>query len=353
MKIFFSLFFLIALGCGSFVRAQKTKINLLSDTLWTYSLNSLPSEIPLIDENFVFVGGDRAPVVCLDRTTGKEKWKLDVQIEEYHKGFIHTIRDDKKGNIYFNGTSKNVLAVKKSNGHLNWKYETKFDDDIFAKIIVSNDTLFVNPVAPEFLALSTHGKEFWKTGLSSVCMGFVMDESRIFCMLGDGALCVLDRKNGKVINSFQAFPSRGKFSVTPVTLNKSLVVCNGRDTVIGYDRNTLKEKWMLTGMKAVYEDNKSVFTYNDTLFQRIDDHNGKTVWKMQGDFRWYLQPTIFGNFLYLQTRRFFYIIDNLNGRVLYFAGFPDKSYTKPQVKDGIIYVGFSGKIAAIKHPATK
>lgn len=351
MKTFLKaqLFILVVFIAPAF--GQET-FNILTHTLWNYSVErAYPSFVPLIDGNSIFIGTDRSPVVCLDKRTGKEKWKLDINLSDYPKGFIHPIQADKKGNIYFNGTSKDIFAVEKLTGKLLWKYEAKFDDDFFSRITVVGDTIFVNPCEAVFLAISTTGKLLWKARLDSYCQAYSVDEQKVYCQLMNGELCVLDKGSGRKISSTKLFAASYKFEFPQViNHNNTIILSNTRDSIVCLDKTTLKAKWSLNNAKNLCIDNNSVYAYNDSTFYRINPINGKILWSISDNFNWQLYPTEYNLTLYLQTRRKFFIVNNVTGELLYLSKFPDKSYSKPIIENGIIYIGFSGMYMATRAP---
>jgi outer membrane protein assembly factor BamB len=328
----------------------QTAFDILNDTIWTYRIEKYPNELPLIDSNYIFVGADKSPIVCLDKKTGKENWKLDINLSEYSKGFLHTIQDDRKGNIYFHGSSKDIFAVNKNTGKILWKHESKFDDDLFSKITISNDSIFINPHEPIFLAISTNGKVLWKRKLPSFCSGYTICGNEIYCQVIDG-IYILNKKTGIIIKKKQvSFRSRSRFSNPPICIDNSVIVANSKDSVICFEKGSLKFKWTLNNIKGIWRENKSVYVYNDTIFQKIDIENGQPKWSIKDDFGWYIQPTEQKSIVYLQTRHRFLILNDNTGKLLFNSSFPYKSYTKPLIENGIIYLGFTINFVATKNP---
>ncbi|MDZ4757293.1 MAG: PQQ-binding-like beta-propeller repeat protein [Bacteroidota bacterium] len=327
--------------------------SILKDSIWSYSIYKYPCELPLIDSNSVYLGADVSPITCLDKKTGKLKWMLDVELAIHKKGFLHTIVGDNKGRIYFNGTAKNLYAADKKTGKILWKFDLKFDDDVCTKISLFNDTLFLNPVNPIFIALTTAGKVAWATDLSKFCTGYTMDKSTIFCQLKGGGFCLLSRRNGKLLK-FVSETSRGEvFAHPPKYFDNTIVLGNERDSVRGLDKATFKTLWSLNGAIIQCADNEQLYIHNDTLFMKTDPRNGNQLWRIYGDFAWFLQPTVYKSKVYLQTRHRFYIIDNETGEILYECPFNHKSYTKPIVENGIIYLGYAENYVAVQDPTEK
>lgn len=325
---------------------------IFNDTIWTYRIEKYQNRLPLIDSTSIFIGADNSPVVCLDKKTGKENWKLNVTIAEYRKGFVHTIRDDKRGNIYFHGSSKDVFAVRKNNGEVLWKYESIFDDDIYSRITILENTIYINPADSFFLAISTNGKLLWKTNLPSVCSGYEIDGNEILCQTTNG-ICILNRTNGKIVTTKKVFDNIPYYTFPPICLNEFLLVGNSRDSLACLNRKSFKREWTLTNVKNIWKEDNSVYVYNDTAFWKININSGQSEWSIKGDFNWPIQPTEYRGNLYLQTRYRFLILDSKSGKLLFESPFPFKSYTKPLIDNDTIYIGFTSNYIAVKNPIYK
>ncbi len=341
--------FILLLSVSGF--AQNN--NILKDSLWSYSIHKYACELPLLDSSCVYVGADVAPITCLYKQTGKLKWKLDMDVRSYKKGFLHTIRDDHNGRIFFNGESNDLYAAEKATGKILWKYELKFDDDVCSRITILHDTVFINPAEPIFVAITTKGKIAWKTNLTSYCVGYAIDKNIIFCQLVNGGFCVLDRSSGKIIKSVSKGGRGEFFTHPPCFFENTVVMGNDIDSVSSFDKNTFERTWTIYDRKIHCSDNGNLYCYNDTLFIKLDPTSSNPVWRINGNFGWFLQPTVYNNKVYLQTRHRFYIINNETGELLYECPFNYKSYTKPIVENGIIYMGFTERYVAVKDPTFK
>ncbi len=345
------LFLIIIISLPVSDLSGQTQINILNDSIWTYGLKGYPSEIPLTDKNYIFTGADGTPMTCIDKYTGKEIWKLNGP--GYDRAYIHTIRDDQEGNIYFNGMRKNIYAVRKSDGTALWTHECQFDDDIFSNITIAESVLYINPAENNFLAISTAGKLLWKSQLPGVCFAYSIEDDQIYCQLKNGVY-ILDRESGKIQSKIiYDSVARMRFPFPPVSAENLLIV-QRNDSIFCHDKNNkLKILWSLPGVNALVYENKSLYTYNDMTFQKVDIRNGKILWTLKGEFSWYLQPALYKSNLYLQTRHQFYIIDNMTGEVNFLSPFRFKSYTKPLIEDDKIYLGFGGKYLCTKNPVSK
>ena len=353
MKTLILHFIVLLLFTTYSVSGQRLLIS-PKDSIWTYPIKSYPNRVPLIDSSSVFVGAEGSPVACIDKKTGKEKWKVTVDLSDYTDGFLHNIVEDTKGYIYFIGTSKDIFAVRKTDGKIRWRYPATFNDDLLNNITIHNDSLFFNTAENTFMALSTSGKFLWNADLMSTCVGYTINNDKIYCLLQNGSICVLDKRDGTEIANRKIFKS-GDFSLSQPIIIDDIIVVNNKDnnTILGLSKTTLGTKWSLSNFSGVCSENQSVYAYNSSAFERIEPKTGKTIWSISGKyFNWFLQPTEYESVLYLQTRFNFYLINKENGKVVFSSEIEYKSYTKPIVEKTRIYLGYNNNYVAIKNPLT-
>jgi outer membrane protein assembly factor BamB len=344
LQFLHKLLYIIALVFSTLICFAQPYANLMSDTIWTYSIKGYPSEVPLLNSDAVYLGADASPFVCLDKETGKEKWRLDVTLSG--KGFIHTVHDH-EGTVFTNGTSKNLIAMRKNDGKVLWTYECKFDDDLFSVITIADEVLYVNPLAAEFIALSIQGKLQWKTVLPDICLSYTVQNEMIYCQLSDGTY-TLNRKNGK-FNKIIDVHTGNRSPFPPAFIENKLLV-HYHDTLTCFDQKTYRKLWSIDAIKGFSVQNNQVYAFSGRHFNKINLGNGKNLWQLEGDFAWYLQPSVFGSSVYIQTRHQFLIVDDLSGSLQFESNFPYKSYTKPLVEANRIYIGIGGKFVCVKNP---
>jgi outer membrane protein assembly factor BamB len=248
-----------------------------------------PRATPTVEGKLLYAVGQWGEMVCLDSSTGVEKWRKD-----YAKDFGSTrpewgfsespLVDGDKVLITPGGTKGSVVALKKDTGELVWRSQEFTDVPHYSSLIVAEIggvRQYIQLTAASVAGIAaTDGKVLWRAprkGSTAVIPTPIYSDGYVYVTSGYGAGC----------NLFKISANGNKFAATQVYANKVMVNHHGgvvkwENFVYGYsdgkgwtcqDFKTGEDKWQdkekLGKGSLVYADGR--------LYLRQEDKAGTVV----------------------------------------------------------------------------
>jgi len=350
-KAFYLIFLFVSLTSNK-ITAQNNGIiatKIISDynevpgINWKFKTNAPLFASPVVNENFVYVGGVDSILFAIDIKTGIEKWRFHT------KGEIRSnvcVNDDQ---LYLNGGDGNLYAINKTTGNLLWTFSSKgerkydFADYFHSSPIFKKGIVFFCSGDGNFYAVdSKSGNLIWsfKTG-SIVHSTPAIDNDKIFFGSFDGFVYALNSTNGSLIWKFKTvghlyFPV-GEVQGSPAVY-KNLVFIGARDyNVYALDKDKGYCHWNKAftngwGLSNTVQDS---VLFTGTADERVliasDPETGKELWNVKMEFLVFGNVANSKNNLYLGTTNGKILCFNkLSGRKLW--SFEAESYLEKKLK---------------------
>ncbi len=160
----------------------------------------------IADENGVYAifTGFQAYIVCLDTSTGKQKW------ETTGMSFLFGSMAGEPGRIFY-GNLQGLTCISTSSGAKAWDYKAMDNSDPFsaifyqAKPVAKDGKVYFNATKRMFCVNSLNGSKIWETSIGNdIFSPPCVAEEKVFYGI-DKNVCYLDAKNGVRLWSF-SFP---------------------------------------------------------------------------------------------------------------------------------------------------
>ncbi|HLP11049.1 MAG TPA: PQQ-binding-like beta-propeller repeat protein [Flavobacteriales bacterium] len=343
-KTFLYIFLLFALKVNA-QDASYTKV----DTVWSIHTKGYVTMMPYVDDEITVVGCDQGNLYCVNSHTGEKLWEYKSAVDEgpAKNGIFHTIVSD-KNYLYMNNSGTVVLAIDRKTGQEVWRYyEARFDDDIFTRIVQTEKTIILNTLVPSVLCIDKQsGKKVWeyneftrKAGPAAIVSD---NKDNIYFTSPDSVLHCINATTGAKNWEIKTGSSTSPFG--PCLLEDRILVNrhrNKRDTISSiecYSLKTQKLLWKKTEKPSlIFGHGKQFYSFSDGI--RCWDVNGKEVWRIEGNFRWYTAPLFKDGKIYYHNRfgATIWVIDEATGHIVKLYPVDGKTYTTPVVTDKYIY----------------
>lgn len=351
-----TLFFL--LFAGSFAAAGQTTFypgdngDSSGDTLWRFTIGKYIMGSPLLENSFIYVGGEPGKLYCLNAETGKMKWGFRTEFPGMN-GIIHSVVSN--GNsIFFNTDGTHFYCLDAGNGKMKWDFPAaRFDDDMPTNIILSgNNVIFSGIDSSVYSVDQASGALVWKYKAPARTSPVNGNDNNIYFNTQDSVLIALDTKTGAQSWKLQ-------LDMKPNMLK--LHVCDNLITFVGFgggleciDTQTKKVKWknnLPRSRMLAYGSGNYFFVLTDDGIKTFDITTGKQIWDYPGQHAWLMEPTIYKDKFYMYARKEskLFVLDLKTGKELKTKPFTGKTYTKVLVNDKMIFLGISDRYFAIKN----
>ncbi len=264
---------------------------------------------PCIDGDVIYVSEllpllpakDKPRAIALNRTTGKEIWHFaDIEPDDYSWVGDPLVCGDY---VYYT-TWGSVYALNKTNGNLTWHQNI---DKVVCVVACHDGVIFVSAIPGQYAFNATTGESIWHVNYGSswdsspvIYDGMVIQA----CRQSDGRTNVLNETTGELIRTFW----HGTLS-TPLVHDDKVFIPTTR-VMYAFD--------LMTG---------------DELWRTVELHDGSAY------DRSYCSPAGACGAIYYQSfNGTFYVIDEVDGSILWSYELGGLGYGSPSIGDGCVFI---------------
>lgn len=331
--LFFSFIFLVCICCKAqhggakmfrdnplhFTAATSSGDVIYDTKAWSFFAEAPVRSTPLINGNTLFIGTTQGKFFAVNKTNGKLNW-------QYNTGHaINSSAACQDGKIFFSDNKQTVYALKESNGQLLWKFDLgkkqdypwRFDYFYSSPTLYENKLIIGGDDGYLYMLNQTDGKLVWKFKSNGIIRSTpaVFDNTVVVGDM-DGSLYALDIKDGKEKWNFK-------------TAGDSL-----KNENFGFDRKAILSSPVVSG-------NKIVFGCRDGFLYCVDT-NGKLLWKMDHRVSWVISTVaIKDSFVVTGTSDGHFVqAVNLNtGKEIWKTQTTTLFWSSPLIANNKVYIG--------------
>ncbi len=262
-------------GTGATMEQLPEKLQLL----WQVDIDGLGFEAaPIIAEGTVFVADAEGRIIALEQSTGKEKWRLNVDSGFTASGAYHS------GRVYFGDIEGVVRALDAASGKLQWEYST--GTEISAGPTFDGTNLLVTSQDGALYCLHRDtGALSWKyeTGDQLRCAATIA-EKRTFLGGCDSKLHVVDIDTGKAATEPIALD--GPTGSTPSAAGARVFVPTRSGAIFAFESSGKKQLWHFADQKLAQELENSVAVASDLIIASSRNRQVFALEQGTGKVRW-------------------------------------------------------------------
>lgn len=295
-----------------------------------------------VAEGLVFAGGIDRYLYALDKDTGEEVWKLEIE----RRG--HSFTKIINNTVYFKSSS-NLYAID-IQGNLRWKVQKDFAQDFFP--FIENDIIYWNNLRLLSSFDSMSKNTYWEFSSPGPDARFMtspmLADGTIYIGLANG-LAAIDGKNGKLM---WKFTNDMVFSV-PTVANETVYFGSIDTYLYAVNTRTGQLKWKFKTGDRIYcdpivTDGLVYFGSCDGYLYALHTATGQINWKFISAGRINSSPSIADGVLYFGNHAgYLYALDIKTGQLKWKFQIPiDRSriphikYPMIMITDGIAYVAY-------------
>lgn len=204
---------------------------------WVFPSGSIESS-PLVVDEFVYVTTLEGLVYCVQKRTGDEVWKFEM--DQADSSPLRSSPASDGSILVFGSDGGMLIALDRSSGTLKWKVET--GASIFSTPVISSGIVVVGNLKGVVYGVDAHsGAIRWEfnTG-SKVYSPAAASGTSVFVGSADGILHALDIRTGKQLWKFSA---KSVINSAPLVTGSLLYVGSLDRTLYCLDRSSGEEVW--------------------------------------------------------------------------------------------------------------
>ncbi len=325
--------FAAAMGCSSRNIYRKAKfmkpplvpgyVHMTRDGVNDAGVEPVESGEVLVTDDTIYVASESQGIEAYERALFIRKWRFPV-----NNGVSSKLLLD--GNaLYFGGEDGNFYSIDAEFGKLNWKYETKAP--VFAKATVSGGKVFISASDDLLYCLDkSNGKWIWHYKRSGNYITTVRGNSSatvadniVFVGFSDGYLVALKMNDGNI-----QWETKVHFGSKFTDVDAKPVIEDGRIYISSYDgamyvldRKNGKVIWKVDvgATREVVLDEKTIYTSGtDGYVYALNKESGKIQWKFELDRGVPTGLVFYQNFIaFGSSQQYFYVIHKGDGTLAY------------------------------------
>ncbi len=332
---------------------------------------------PIVDEKNIYLISTNGNVISIDKTSFELNWKKSIFTKQFdfpNPGSIVVQLNSEY--LYVHNGGDLIVALKKQNGKVKWKFKNKFP--FRGNISIKDNYLFVNDYNNNLLAFLKN-KLIWKKKLGqsenaiSTNIRPIIHNNKIINPAFNGLFHILNINNGKLLFSDYLQPNKKKAKIfrnndiiaNPILSNNKLYIISHSGTLASYDLENFNLIWSakIGGSNTPIISGNSLFLIdNNNILYGINAINGKIKWMKQFDANteegFYFKdikkinfkgPFLIDNKLTLfSSNGYLNIIDPLNGKLLESRDFDFLGVEPIFVENKLIIITSNGDLKVFK-----
>lgn len=339
------------------LNAEKPK----GDILWKFNAGSAVNSKICVYKNSVIAGSQNGNIYAIDRNSGKELWKFQIEDPE-NKSFQQFSSAEIYEDKIFIGSADNFLyCLNLASGKLLWR--KNLGDWIRAKPLVYNNSVFAATLDGQLFKFTLYGKLVWTkqpTG-HQIFADLVNGNGNIFLNSSDLFLHCINADNGiekwrhSLMEAVYSQNDRiwadidgggGDFQSTPIVA-EGMVIAGSPDRFIhALDHQTGKEIWRFEcrgqiPAAPIYYDGKIYFGQQGGTsdYYCISANTGELVWRKKIGWGWASANASDGK-LYIPTvSGWIYCLDANTGSTIWEYNTKNGTYPAPAIEGNIVVFG--------------
>ncbi|MCX7677621.1 MAG: PQQ-binding-like beta-propeller repeat protein [Spirochaetes bacterium] len=260
-------------------------------SLWQVKLPSKVESTPVADEKTVYVATTKGELLALDSTTGKLRWRKDIDGPVLFSAKPLRVEDK-----IVVATSFGSIEAFTNKGELLWK--RKLESGVFSSPAYYRGVIYVGAADRGVYALSSKsGEILWKYIADSrmVVSSPVVDRELVFVGCYSGSFYALAAKDGKLKWKYKA-PS--PIVTTPVVWDDKIAIASMNGEIAAFYVENGKAIWKFDTKSRIVLDpvyrNGEMYVASHKTFYSIDATKGSVKWRLDLENTIKTAPSIIG-----------------------------------------------------------